>query len=347
MAQVALPAGALLLGSVPLSSTEEVFTRLLKDLPGRLKYLPDGETGDRYNYIRWEIERFPIETRELYLGGTPLPEGHSGVFSQDDIKPSHYDQVAIESYQKFKELKQKGTIPPEVRFQVCLPAPLACVQGHLRAEFQAQIEPLYEKRMYDALQNIIDTIPAEELAIQIDLCFEIIALEYDRGRMTNPFFKPYWSPVRQGLVDRVQRMCAIVPTNVPLGLHLCYGDLRHKHFIEPDNLGLCVEFSNELVKAIRPHKVHWLHMPVPKNREDEDYFLPLKSLETDSETELYLGLVHTDDEQGTLRKIKSAQSVIKDFGVSSECGIGRTPREELDSILQVTRNVCRPLITAA
>ena len=339
--------GVHFVGSVPLSSTEEVFTKLCKALPGRLVTIPDGETGTRGNYIGWELERFPKETHEFFLGGVPLPEGHSGIFTQEDIKPSQYDIAAIESYQKFVALRNKGIIPANVRFQVSLPAPLACIQGHLRNEFHAQLEPFYEKRIYDAIQSIINTIPAKDLAIQFDLCFEVSALEYERGRLTGEFFRPHFTPIREGVLERVKRVCALVPEEVALGLHLCYGDYGHQHFIEPVDTGLLVDFANDVAHAIQPHPVAWVHMPVPKNRDDREYFAPLERLDIGSDGRLYLGLVHPYDEEGTRRRIEAARSVVADFGVATECGMGRTPPEELDSILQISKAVTTPALPSA
>ena len=42
----------LLVGSVPLGSAEQVFTACADALDGRVKRLPDGETGPRTNWIR-------------------------------------------------------------------------------------------------------------------------------------------------------------------------------------------------------------------------------------------------------------------------------------------------------
>jgi hypothetical protein len=51
--------GVHLVGSIPLLSAEEVFTRTAAVLPGRLQSIPDGETGVRDNYIVWLRDRFP------------------------------------------------------------------------------------------------------------------------------------------------------------------------------------------------------------------------------------------------------------------------------------------------
>jgi hypothetical protein len=89
-------------------------------------------------------------------------------------------------------------------------------------------------------------------------------------------------------------------------------------------------------------RVDWIHMPVPKDRDDVAYLVPLKGLELGS-TSLFLGLVHANDEEGTQKRIQAAgQMGIQTFGVATECGMGRTPVDELDSIFQIFTSVSKP-----
>lgn len=342
MGDIKPPAGVLLVGSIPLSSTKEVLTKTTAALPGRLQSVPDGETGSRDNYIGWQRDCFPIETRRKIIGGTDLPDGHSGVFNLEDVKPTRYEEAALESYATFVESRKQGVIPQGMRFQVSLPSPFNSVQGHLRDEFQGQLEPFYEKRMLDSLASIIENIPAEDLALQWDVCFEVLALEVEKGRVTDQFFVPHFSPIKEGILERIRRICEPIPANVPLGFHLCYGDLFHKHFVEPEDLTLLVDLANDIVSRIG-HSVSWIHVPVPKDRDDVAYFEPLKKLSIPASTKVYLGLVHANDEEGTRKRIKTAQSVLPMFGVSTECGMGRTPKEELDSILRIFEAVSAPV----
>ena len=101
--------------------------------------------------------------------------------------------------------------------------------------------------------------------------------------------------------------------------------------------------ANVLTREIhRP--VQWIHMPVPKDRVDTAYFEPMRRLALRGETELYLGLVHADDMQATLQRTGAARKVIsKDFGVGTECGMGRTPAELIDSILEISAGASRPV----
>lgn len=234
MPQFIHPKWVLLVGSLPVPSNEDAFKLLCQTIPGRLASIPDGETGNRHKWVGWQCDVFPQETLKFNSatmlsrrhdgGGIPLPNGHTGVFTQDDVKPSLYDQVEKDSYQKFKELRNQGIIPPGVRFQVSLPTPQASIQAHLRPEFQAPLEPFYEKRIYDAIDSIVEEIPPDDLALQLDLCLEVTSVEYERGRLKDGFFKPYFYPIHEGVLERIQRMADHIPDNVPLGIHPCHGD---------------------------------------------------------------------------------------------------------------------------
>ena len=347
MTQSVIPTGVLLVGSLPLSSAEEVLTDVCAALPGRLRYIPDGETGSRWNYVLWQGACFPKETIYEWAGGIIPTDGGRLAYTLDSVQPTGYDEAAISSYSVFKRLRAEGVIPKDVRFQVCLPTPINTVQWFVRPECQSQMEPLYEQRIFEALHRIQESIPANDLAIQWDMPLDVMALEHDRGTLDShpmrDFFKLHFSPVKEGLLDRIIRLCKAVDADIELGFHLCYGDYEHKHLIEPTDLGLMVMLANEIVKRVGPfHPVAWLHMPVPKDRTDIAYFEPLDDLKLD-DTQLFLGLVHANDEVGTQERIKVAQSVWKGpFGVATECGMGRTPKEELDSIFQISRNVTRP-----
>ncbi|KAL8713747.1 MAG: hypothetical protein Q9220_002273 [cf. Caloplaca sp. 1 TL-2023] len=342
------PTSVLLVGSIPLSTSSEVFTKVSSALPNRLYSLPDGEPGNRNNYIGWQLPCFPIETRNFFLGGTPLknPQNHPA-YTLQDILPTKYDDAALSSYNTFTSLRTAGKIPADLKFQVCLPTPFNAVQGHTRPEFHAQLEPLYETRIKESVSRICSSIPHSELVIQWDICFELIALEYERGHLAvDERYKAHHipAPVQKGAVERVVNVCEAVPRSVEVAFHLCYGDLKHKHFVEPESTATMVDLANAIITAISPsHTIKWIHMPVPKDRKDTEYFTPLQDLKLSKETQLYLGLIHAHDEAGTRERITTAQRVYGGpFGVATECGMGRTPVEELDSIFEISRAVTTP-----
>ena len=81
-------------------------------------------------------------------------------------------------------------------------------------------------------------------------------------------------------------------------------------------------------------KINWLHLPVPRNRTDAEYFLPLGNLRRPDDCDVYLGLLHASDgETGALQRIEAARSVLTDFGVATECGFGRRPADSLQPLM--------------
>jgi hypothetical protein len=66
--------------------------------------------------------------------------------------------------------------------------------------------------------------------------------------------------------------------------------------MEPNDAGTMVGDATAILERAK-HPVKWFHMPVPKSRDDLEYFVPLQKLLGPLErghTELYLGLVHPE-----------------------------------------------------
>lgn len=108
-----------------------------------------------------------------------------------------------------------------------------------------------------ALRRIQDHIPAGDLAIQWDLPQEIAFLE---GAASTP---AWFTPVKEGILQRVLRLTDAVGDGVAMWFHFCYGDLGHRHFVEPRDTALLVEVGNAILKHAT-RSVDWIHLPVPK-----------------------------------------------------------------------------------
>lgn len=177
MASLQKPTGVHLVGSVPLSSTEEVFRTVSAELPGRLLTIPDGETGDRYYFVRWQKFAFPEailrshlrEDRSATIGGKHLTTA--------DVQPTKYDEFAIQS---------EGVLSSNTKFQVSIPTPPNVINSRIDPLYQVQVEPFYEERLLQALDGIQKHIPYNDLAIQVDCALEMAYMEYDRGRLNHP-----------------------------------------------------------------------------------------------------------------------------------------------------------------
>ncbi len=338
--------GVHLVGSVPLESNTAVFTLASTLLAQHLRRLPDGETGVRLGWIGWQVPiilGMPQLEQTTLLGGLDGPYGRfpllrlrPGVSAEEiQFPPLGYSAAAIESYAEFARLKHEGIIPDPVRFQVCLPTPLAPIHWLIVPEDQPTVEAAYEARMLTEINEILDAIPAQELAIQWDTAVEFGILE---GLLRTSLVN-----LEEEILTRLVRLGNQVPPEVELGYHLCYGDAGHQHFKEPEDMSKLVTIATGIAAGLaRP--LSWIHLPVPRNRTDAAYYAPLRQLRLGAETELYLGLVHhTDGVAGTLQRIKAAQQVVTDFGVATECGLGRRPAETIPEILQIHAAVATPV----
>jgi hypothetical protein len=242
-----------------------------------------------------------------------------------------YATAARHSYKSFADLKKSGRIASGTRFQVSLPTPMAIAVAYFDPASQKLAEPALEARMLEEVREILGFIPHDQLAIQWDVAVEVQVLE--------GLAFAHFENLPQGVTDRLVRLGEAVPTDVELGYHLCYGDYGHRHFKEPEDTALLVEMANALFEAIQ-RRVTWLHLPVPRNRDDDNYYAPLRHLNLPRGTELYLGLVHfSDGIEGARRRMTVASRYCKNFGISTECGLGRRPPETIQTLLEIHRHL--------
>jgi hypothetical protein len=89
-----------------------------------------------------------------------------------------------------------------------------------------------------------------------------------------------------------------------------------------------VAYANAIVGAVR-RPLAFLHMPVPINRFDEEFYRPLANLKLSPKTEFYLGVVHPDGKENMRRRLELAGKYISGYGIASECGISRARTREL------------------
>ena len=331
-----------LVGSLGLGSCAEAMDTVGETVAPYLKRCPDGEVGGRRMWIGWQ---WPLLRASQFLDLTP--EGwipNVGVHSlqlkadasEEDIWFGElgYAREARSSYQQLLASRARGALAPDTRLQVCLPTPFAVIGAFVTPRDISKILPVYEQAMIREVADICATIPHHELAIQWDVCVEMI--QWD-GRFAHI---PPIPDMERVFRQAFGRLGAAVPPAVQMGFHLCYGDHDNKHFIEPLDLAKAVGLAN-LITQSGARAVNWIHVPVPIARDDVAYFNPLRQLDRGPETELYLGLVHWQDGvAGSVQRARSASGVVSDFGVGTECGLGRArTRERAREILRVQAGV--------
>jgi hypothetical protein len=118
--------------------------------------------------------------------------------------------------------------------------------------------------------------------------------------------------------------------------------------MEPQSLQAVTDRGLQLLSRTC-HPISYFHCSVPLSAMPHltAYLAPLKDLYPalrDHSCELYLGLVHAGDLEGAKARVEEAQKVAPEFGVATECGLGRTPVEGFEAIMGILAGLSGPVV---
>ena len=332
-----------LVGSVPLGNSREVFETVGAALGPRLKRIPDGETGERSDWITWLEPVFADnpaleksdELFRIHATGTARIRYRlkPGKTVKDVVFGNlFYADIAKQSYAEFAALKQRGVVPKDCRFQIDLVPAHSVIWLFLQDDLHQPLDAVYNAALKREIDKIAAALPHDQIAIQFDVASAVFArlqrnepnaYGRDRAEMLARF-----SAILADLAEHV-------PADIELLFHFCYGDSNHKHVVEPRDMADMVDVANRLSADIaRP--IQLIHMPVPRDRSDDEYFAPLARLKLRPETELCLGLVHyTDGIAGTRQRLAAAERHVDKFSIATECGFGRRSPATIPDLLKI------------
>jgi hypothetical protein len=140
-----------------------------------------------------------------------------------------------------------------------------------------------------------------------------------------------------------------LPSTVPAGLHLCYGDYGHRHFAEPESLALQIRLLDAGIAA-STRAVSFVSFTVPQYQCDQSYFAALGELKADPGIEPNFSLVpyHPAGQRpgitgDQIRHIDAALAASpggsRGWGICTECGMGRVRREDVTGLLDRHREI--------
>jgi hypothetical protein len=324
----------LLVGSLPAASTEEALREGSEFFGDLVFALPDGETGARAAWVGYERERLmkPNAALEMVAATesptgiprhayeTPIFKVRKGEAVRWDTWPRIDD--AIESYRTFRALREDAVIPGDLRFQIGLPFPSSALNA-FKVDFAADYataEPPFEDLVGRELERLTAEIPPRDLAIQWDVCYEVLDLEGVVAWMGGD--DEAW----ERFTGPVARLTHLIPADVLVGYHFCYGTFPEWPMYEARDMGLIVRMANHAV-ASSGRPVDWVHLAGPRylRSEDDNFFRPLADLDV-PDTRVYLGIVlPLDGIPGVRRRYETASRYLAEFGVAMYCGFGRQP----------------------
>lgn len=332
-----------LVGSVPLADAEAVFTTVAAALGSSIKRIPDGETGERLSWVGWLGSVFAtVPQLELSDDVWRVHEAASAHrryrlkpgATIGDIRFDHlpYGDFAVESYAVFRRLRDAGKIPEGTKFQVDFAPAHSAARSHVVDALLPEMEPIFNDAILREIDRISAAIPPEDLAFQLDAASAVFAIlqtgQFGRHGKTK-------AEAAQNFTELLATLGNRVPAGVDLLYHFCYGDNNHRHSVEPVDMADMVDMANRLTRAVeRP--IQLIHMPVPRDRQDDAYFAPLKDLALAPQTQIALGLVHlTGGIAGIEQRMATARRHLPSFAIATECGFGRRKPETIPELLQL------------
>ena len=342
----------LLVGSLPAESTDAAFRAGARHFSDLVFALPDGETGPRSAWVGYERERLARPNPDVIVveetaspTGIPRHAYETPVFAvRPEVEALHWDSWpriddAIASYAVFARLREEGVIGADLRFQVGLPFPASALNAFKDdyARDYPKAARGFEDLVARELVRLTEAIPPADLAIQWDNAYETQDIEGVLAWTADGAWERFAGPV--------SRLTRLIPEEVLVGYHLCYGTFPEWPMYEPQDMGVLVRMANYAVaESGRP--VDWLHLAGPRylRSEDERFFAPLRDLDV-GDTRVFLGIVlPLDGIPGLRRRHATASKFIRDFGVAMYCGFGRQPGRDGEETMREHRETVEALL---
>ena len=345
----------LLVGSLPVDSTEAAFIAGAEHFGDLVFALPDGETGARANWVSYERDGIIRQNPDVVVvQETTSPTGfprhayetprYAVRENVDIVRWDSWPRIddAIASYEIFARLRDEGTIPAHLRFQVGLPFPASALNA-FKVDFARDYPKAaagYEELVIRELGRLFETVPPQDLAIQWDAAYETADIESVLAWTDGDAWERFAGPVT--------RLTRQIPNEVLVGYHLCYGTFPEWPMYEAQDLSALVRMANFAV-AQSGRAVDWLHMAGPRylRSEDERFFAPLAELDA-PDTRTFLGIIlPLDGLPGAEMRAATAAKYLDSFGVAMYCGFGRQKGEEPAKTLADHEATVRGLVEAA
>jgi methionine synthase II (cobalamin-independent) len=333
-----------LTGSINQPSVEDAFAFVGRRLQPGVTRVPDGEPGDRANWVLTQTPHF-LDNPTLdvvEVDGAPRARLRPGTTAADVTFPAFaYQDHAIASYGVFRAARDRGDLAADSTFLVSIPTPFNAVNFFVAFDSQVEVARAYETQLRVSVDAIQDAIPAQELVIQWDLPIEDATIE---GWFPNPYddFEQIYAATA--------RAASWVRDDVELTFHLCYGDskfgaspfmgdppddeaaARGGRHIYPRDASTVVAVANGLSRHVS-RRIDAFQAATVTTWNRLAHWQPLANLAIEPETQFYLGLVHAEDgAAGARYRAALAAKFLPEFGLSTECGLGRHSAEQLDQV---------------
>ena len=328
-----------LTGSINVASVDAALTLVGNHLQPGVRRVPDGEPGERANWVLTQAGHFlDNDSLDVVDGRARVRPGTRVTIPEID-----YHTTAHESYQVFAQARADGVLAPEPRFLVSIPTPFNAVNSFVEFDSQVEVALAYEDRLRQSVLRLQELIAPNDLAIQWDLPTELATVE---GWFPNPYAGP------EAILRATARLAEWVHDDAELTFHLCYGAskfgaspfmgdppdaeaaARGGRHILPRDASAIVTVANGLSRHIS-RDINAIHAATVAAWNRRAHWRPLADLALEPGTEFYLGLLHAEDgAEGARARAALAAEFVPHFGYATECGLGRHSPEQLQAVLE-------------
>ncbi len=310
-----------------------------------LRSLPDGETGQRQNWIISIIESLRSHPDlELAKEGdwsdydkTPrfkVRRGHKllgasmdfGLVAAAETGRAAFEQVSRDSGRT--DLDYLVGVPGDFDMAMFTLGPGGALR-HRRAFTEATVAQI--TRIHHMLGN--------RAVFQLEVPAELVLLT-KLPAAVHPLLARMFGKWLAGVA-------AASPEGARFGIHLCLGDMNHRAFGRMKDVGPLVSLTNAIVAAWPPGRpLEFVHAPFAAADDPppiaESFYAPLASLDLPAATRFIAGFAHEeqslDDQRRVLALIE--QLVGRPVDVASSCGLGRRDAEAARRTLERTAALC-------
>ena len=347
----------LLVGSLPFEDEASAMARAIELVGDRLLALPDGEigersdqypSGDRSQWVAGLAGRLAREPSlfDVLDAGTMNEQGFPVDFDstarlRPKIGPTKlgerlclgYDTAALRSWPHFERLRSEVGLPG-LRMQVGIPTGLGIAVSVLSTARALRYARAFAAGLEREATEIVRVIGAKNLLFQIEAPIEVIAAH----RIPRPAAGLAAKPI----VDLVRRL----PSQTPVGVHLCYGDLNNIALIAPDNFDRLVGFANALIRRWpKSHTLAYVHLPFAAGASPPPTapgaYRALRNLDLPADARLVAGFVH---EQVPVERLEELLHIIEEaradeVDIACACGLGRRSTDTAEELMQRCRQL--------
>ncbi|MGI8625317.1 MAG: hypothetical protein ACR2J5_01920 [Geodermatophilaceae bacterium] len=334
-----------LVGSIPGDSAEEAMRLAMTTLGEHLRSLPDGETGERRNWIMSIIEGLR-EHPDLELAKegdwsdydkTPrfkVKRGHKLLGASLD-----FGQVAaVEASRPVFEEIRRNSGRADLDFLVGVPGDFDMAMFGLGPVGAFRHRRAFTEATVAAITRIHRML-GDQAVFQLEAPAELVLL--------TKLPAPVHPPLARMFGKWLAGVAAASPEGTRFGIHLCLGDMNHRAFGRMKDVSPLVSLTRAIVAAWPARRpLEFVHAPFAAADDppptEPSFYAPLAKLKLPSATRFIAGFAHEDQSLGDQRDVLTIIEGLLDrpVDIASSCGLGRRAAQEARRTLERTAELC-------